>query len=340
MAGLDPDAAARSSALPVRSDPQQQHRDHRLVFRLQLALGACGLAAVVAAVATAADSVHRGPAGTHRVVIGGQHFSYPAVNVAAIVLLLLAALGAAVTMVALRASWGQLRGYRRFIREIGVIGTLPGHPAVNVIDASEPQAFCAGWLRPRVYVSRGTLEILSQDELRAVLAHEHHHRRARDPLRLACTRVLSQALFFLPALHPLRDRYSDLAELDADEAAVVASAGEKAPLASALLAFDAASPPGVAGVSSGRVDQLLGRPVGWRLPTSLIAVSLAAVSALIVVIWRASEVASANATFNLPILSSQPCMLVLALLPLGGMLVAIAGRGRLVGRTRLLLTKG
>jgi hypothetical protein len=33
-------------------------------------------------------------------------------------------------------------------------------------------------------------------------------------------------------------------------------------------------------------------------------------------------------------------MLVLALLPLGGMLVAIAGRGRLVGRTRLLLTKG
>jgi Zn-dependent protease with chaperone function len=314
--------------LPARSDPTSPRDRHRFVFRLQLALGLSGLIAATAAVGAAAGTVHRQSRGAHEIVIAGQHFTYPTVNVAAAVLLGLAALGAAVIATAAHASLRQMRVYRRFVRGIAVVGPLPGHPGVILIDDPTPQAFCAGYLRPRIYVSRGALELLSEDELGAVLFHEDHHRAVRDPLRFACARVLSQALFFLPALRPLGDRYGDLAEQNADAAAVEASDGEKGPLASALIAFEAAAPQGAAGISPERVDSLLGRPVHGRLPSFLITTSLVALSALVVLVWRASEVASARATFNLPVLSSQPCMLFLALVPLAACLAALRWRGR------------
>jgi hypothetical protein len=285
------------------------------VFRVQLALGALGVSAAGAAVVAAADSVHRASGGAHHVVIAGQQFTYPAINAAAAVLLALAALGAAVLAMLARGSWRQLRDYRNFVHGIAIVGALPRHPGVIVVDDPTPQAFCAGYLRPRVYISRGALDLLSEEELEAVLFHEDHHRATRDPLRFACARVLTQALFFLPALRPLADRYGDLAEQRADEAAVRGSAGEPAPLAGALLAFDAAAPAGVAGISPARVDSLLGQSPRWRFPSPVVALSIAALSAMVVLVWKASATASAHATLNLPVLSSQPCMLVLALMP-------------------------
>ena len=311
--------------MPARRDTERPRRDHRFVLGLQLALGAGGLAAAVAAVGAAVGSVHRVNGGAPEIVIAGVRFTYPTVNVAAALLLALAAVGAAVIAIALRASWRQLRDYRRFVRGIAVLGPLPGHPRITVIDDPAPHAFCAGYLRPSIYVSTGALAILSDDELAAVLAHEDHHRTLRDPLRLASSRILSQALFFLPALPSLGDRYRALAEERADDAAVRAG-GETGPLASALLAFDAAAPAGAFGISPGRVDSLLGRPSGWRLPSSLVALSLATLSVLTVLVWRASAAASAHATFNLPVLSSQPCMLILALVPILGYAAAVCRR--------------
>lgn len=263
------------------------------------------------------------------VVIAGQRFTYPVVNVAAGLLLALAVLGAVVLATLVRGAWRQLRAHRSFVRGIPVLGPLPGRPDVTVIDDPSPQAFCAGYVRPRVYISQGVLELLSEAELGAVLSHEERHRSSRDPLRFACARLLSQALFFVPALAPLRDRYEELAEQKADEAAVRASAGEAAPLASALLAFDAATPAGAAGISNDRVDSLLGQAPRWRLPSPLVVSSLATLSGLVVLVWRASAAASAHATFNLPLLSSQPCMLVLALLPAAVVLAAHTLRRRL-----------
>jgi hypothetical protein len=46
--------------------------------------------------------------------------------------------------------------------------------------------------------------------------------------------------------------------------------------------------------------------------------SLGALSGLSGLIWRTSEAASAHATFNLPILSSQPCLVIMTFLPLVG----------------------
>jgi hypothetical protein len=126
----------------------------------------------------------------------------------------------------------------------------------------------------------------------------------------------------------LHDRYADLAEVNADRAAVQASAGHQTPLASALLVFDASAPPGASGISPARVDSLLGQPARWRVPIWLMAASLAAVSALSVLTWQASGVASVQATFNVPFVSSQPCVVMITLLPLMRCLVAFGRRAR------------
>jgi Zn-dependent protease with chaperone function len=292
------------------------------VFRLQLALGGAGLLAALLALAAGARTVHVAPAAAHRLDVGGLRFTYPAANVAAVALFALAALGAAVLIVTVRAGWRQARAHRRLIRELPVAGPLPGHPA-TVIEVAAPLAFCAGWLRPRVFVSRGALERLSHDQLRAVLAHEHHHQALRDPLRLAVGRVLSHALFFLPVLRPLHDRYGDAAELAADAAAVKASG--PAPLAAALLEFGA-GPDGVVGISPDRVDSLLGRPAPWPLPRAALIGGLITLALLVALVWRASAGATVAATLNLPIASSQPCILVLALVPVVASLAGAISR--------------
>ncbi len=319
------------------ADSTSGHADG-LAFRSQIALGAIGLASACAAVLTALGSVHRSARAANQVVILGQQLTYPAINLAAAILLALAALGAVVLATIVRGIWRQLRAHRRFAGGIPILGPLPGHPGVSVIDENSPQAFCAGYLRPRVYISRGALEMLDRDELTAVVSHENRHRYTRDPLRFALGRLLSDALFFMPALRPLSDRYEQIAEYKADEAAIRASAGESAPLASALLAFEAASPPGVASISNERVDALLGQAPGWRLPSPLLGLSLATLCSLVVLVWRTAGEASAHATFNLPVLSSQPCMLVLALMPAAVILAAHAWRRRhAAGSTRALL---
>jgi hypothetical protein len=56
------------------------------------------------------------------------------------------------------------------------------------------------------------------------------------------------------------------------------------------------------------------------------AASPASLSTLGLLIWQASGAASAHATFNLPFLSSQPCVVMIMLLPLLGCIAAISGR--------------
>lgn len=284
---------------------------HALVLPLAFLLAGAGAAASAAPVGVAIASVHRASAASGRLQLIGIPFSYPRLNPAAWILLGLALVGASAIAVALRAALRQRTAYRRLLASLEVVGQLRDHPSVHVIADPRPQAFCAGYLRPRVYVSQAALDLLSDAQLDAVLAHEHHHRRVRDPLRLACGRILGQALFFVPALQALFGRYADVSELNADDAAVRARAGGRAALASALLAFDAMG----TGISPERVDSLLGQGAGWQRPWWLLTASCVSLAGLTAVTWGASQAASARATFNFPFVSAQPCLAML-LLPL------------------------
>jgi hypothetical protein len=292
------------------------------VLPLALLLAGTGTAASAAPVGAAIASVHQVSAATGRIDVGGISFSYPGLNAAAWILLGLALIGTFAIAVALRAVVRQRGSYRRFVAGLEIVGHLREDPNVLVIADPSPRAFCAGYLRPRVYISQAAVNLLGHAELQAVLAHENHHRRVRDPLCLACGRIFSQALFFLPALRELFGRYSDVAELNADGAAVRSVVRGRAALASALLAFDASG----AGISPERVDSLLGQAVGWRCPRWVTSASLFVLSSLTAVTWSASNAASVRATFNFPFLSSAPCLAMLTLVPLLGCIMIFARR--------------
>lgn len=310
----------------MRSNPLADGvRDSRM-FWLSVVLGAAGMLGAAAAVGAAIGSVHPVSIGPGRLKLAGVALSYPQLNRAEWVLIALAALGATAIALAGRAAFRQRSAYRSVLGRLEILGALDGHPTVKLIAGPRPEAFCAGYLRPTVYISEGALELLSAAELEAVLAHEYHHRHLRDPLRFAFGRILGQALFFVPIMPSLRDRYADLAELNADRAAVRASAGRQSPLASALLLFDASAPPGASGISPERVDSLLGQGARWRLPLWRTSVSVAALSILSLLIWRASRIGSVRATFDLPFLSSQPCVMVLMLLALMGCIAVLRRR--------------
>ena len=302
------------------------------VLPLALLLAVAGAAASAAPVGAAIASIHRACAAVGRFELAGSAFSYPKLNVAAWVLLGLALIGSSAIAIAARAVLRQRGAYRRFLAQVEVVDRLGDGAGVQVIADPRPQAFCAGYLRPTVYISQGALELLGAHELQAVLAHEHHHRRMRDPLRFAAGRILGHALFFVPALRTLFHRYADLAELNADGAAVGAGAGGRAALASALLALEGSG----VGISPERVDSLLGHAVVWRRPWWLLTASVGSLSSLITLTWGASQAASARATFNLPFVSSRPCLVILTALPLLGVATTL---GRRVAARRASLSR-
>jgi Zn-dependent protease with chaperone function len=90
---------------------------------------------------------------------------------------------------------------------------------VSMVDSSERFSFVYGIVVPRVAISRGFLESLTDEELRAALEHERYHVRHLDPLRALLGKALIEAFFLLPSLEVLRLRYEAARELAADHRA-------------------------------------------------------------------------------------------------------------------------
>ena len=67
---------------------------------------------------------------------------------------------------------------------------------VYVIEVMQPLIAVSGFLRPKVFVAKRTLESLTMDELRAALAHETIHARRLDNLTQFILRVTTLPRFF------------------------------------------------------------------------------------------------------------------------------------------------
>jgi hypothetical protein len=297
----------------------------RRVWALQLAVALVGAAATVAALLVSVSRIDFSVPSLGELAAACQRYAVPDVRPASVLVLVLGSVGLATVVLSVRAVVRQLRAGRRFERGLAVLGPVPGMARAQVVDHDEPQAFCIGLLRPRIYVSRAALELLDEDERAAVLAHEAHHARRRDPLRLLVARALADGLFFLPAVRRLPERYASLAELAADEAATAVHGGRRA-LASALLAFDEHPSPAAVGIAPERVAHLVGQRPRWELPTLLLLGAAATIGALIAVTVRVAE-ATEHATVGLPALVAQACMLAMALGPvLIGAMALLGGR--------------
>lgn len=176
-----------------------------------------GLLAVQAVV-----TVALAPAGpTHAsavqaVVDGGAATRWWSVVAAVAAAVLVVRLGSVFTVSAVRT----LRARHRNRVLVDLVATRnPLLPGTRVVDHDLPLAYCLPGLRPRVVLSRGVLDLLREDEVRAVLAHEDAHVVQRHDLV-----VLPFAAFgtTFPRLRPVRtasEQVALLVEMLADDRA-------------------------------------------------------------------------------------------------------------------------
>ena len=256
------------------------------------------------------------PAGaSHRLSLLGHEVTYPAANAAAVLVVALALVGLVVIVMTAGGALRELAASRRLHARLRRC-ELRADGDVLVIGDERPRAFCAGLIRPRVYVSTGAVALLDEDALHAVLAHERRHALRRDPLRLASGRVIARVLFFLPGIKPLSARQRALAELSADECAIAAAPGNRPALARAMLVFSEQSrPDDPAGIDPERVDHLLGEAPSWAFPALVFALAVSGLGLLAALGALAGHVASGSASLAPPFLSRQPCVAVLAAIP-------------------------
>jgi Zn-dependent protease with chaperone function len=317
---------AGASARNLRSGAGTKRRAQAAAartFAAELALGALGAAALVVVLTRLLADWRVAPArASHRISIFGIWVGYPTANLAAVIVLGLALLGLIATVLSVRTAVQEAGGARRLARGLAAARPVPllddagNATGALLIEGRVPEAFCAGLLRPRVYISSAAVRSLDREAVQAVLAHERHHVARRDPLRLAIGRVITRGLFFVPGTGGLPSRQRALAELGADEAVLAGAPGSRPALARAILGFgEAPAASGSSGVDPGRVDQLLGESPDWRLPI-LVCVAAVAITGLVVALaLLAGSVARGAATLAPPFLSSQPCIVVLALIP-------------------------
>ena len=89
-----------------------------------------------------------------------------------------------------------------------------------IFEDPRPLAFTGGLLRPRTFLSTKLLETLDEEELRAVVLHESHHQRSKDPLKSLAVSFVSDFLFFLPVSKFLKKAYLLESETTADARSV------------------------------------------------------------------------------------------------------------------------
>ena len=215
---------------------------------------ACGLVGGVVAIELAL-TVALAPAGrTHAAALAG-------LDVAALPVwsLVAAALGLALLLrllsVLLASTARVLRERRRHRAVLDLVATRnPLLSGTSVVDHDVPVAYCLPGLRGRVVLSRAAVSLLSEDELRAVLAHERAHLSMRHDLVVLPFVALGATFPRLPCVGTARRAVAQLVEMLADDRA--ARRHDRGALARALWKVGSAQAPS-GGLAAGGEDVLL-----------------------------------------------------------------------------------
>lgn len=109
---------------------------------------------------------------------------------------------------------------RRHRRLVDLVATRnPLLPRARVVEHAQPLAYCLPGLRPRVVLSSGVLALLSEDEVRAVLAHEAAHLDQRHDLVVLPFVALRATFPWLSAVRTAQAEVALLVEALADDRA-------------------------------------------------------------------------------------------------------------------------
>jgi Zn-dependent protease with chaperone function len=154
-----------------------------------------------------------------------------------------AAAGAGLSLsvaIAARTAWAGLAVARVRLAErrrqrllVALCGRRLLSRAAVVLDRPEPAAYCLAGRADPVVLTRGVVDMLSADQISAVLAHEQAHRSARHHRLLAAAALAARALPELPFMTKLPHEVRRLVEMHADDLA--ADGQDPDDLASALV---------------------------------------------------------------------------------------------------------
>ena len=210
-----------------------------------------GLAAVGALAALAARPAHAGVAGGVLAFAGDavRQAAEPAKGPTALTAFRVACLVLAVALLALlcwvlaAACAAVVRTRRRHRALLALLARGdPKAPGALVLDYPAAAAYCLPGLRSRIVISAGTLDLLDQAELAAVLAHERAHVRERHDLVLLPFTALCRAFPRSGVAVRAQHAVTLLVEMLADDRARRARPARE--LATALMRF------GMAGASA------------------------------------------------------------------------------------------
>lgn len=190
----------------------------------------------------------------------------------------LGALGLSVIRLCLRD-----RARRRHQRQLlQLIGRR--HPeGFTVIDTDVPLAYCLPGRDGAVVLSSAAVEILTEDERRLVVGHEHRHLSARHHLPIVLAEALARTFPNVPLFRQATDRVRILVEMSADDSA--STTDERRSLARALVAMGTGTRPEAAlgasdTASVQRVRRLAATPMRRSRTSVLVAPAIGVVLAM------------------------------------------------------------
>lgn len=91
---------------------------------------------------------------------------------------------------------------------------------IMVLSHPSPMAITMGLICPKVIVTTGLLNLLTDDELKAVISHEEYHKESRDPFKIFLLSLSSSILWYIPIQKWFHKKYRIIQEVLADEYAI------------------------------------------------------------------------------------------------------------------------
>jgi Zn-dependent protease with chaperone function len=271
---------------PLLSRSAWPSRAPRAAVFLWQAIGLAGaLAAIGAGVAVTVAPLHAGLLGGALHLARQAHAGHPfaglgmdgslgltmATDIAAVLL---------VVIVVATIRTARVRAQHRRVLDL-VSARSERAPGASLLIDFRAAAYYLPGVRPRIVVSAGTLEILDNDRLSAVLAHERGHARERHGTVLLPFTAMDGVLHFVPFVRHARREVAALLEMAADDYAT--RRVDRCTLAAALVAMSttSASPSCTFAASTTGVVARVHRLVDPTTPSRIIAASAVCIATFV-----------------------------------------------------------
>ncbi len=158
---------------------------------------------------------------------------------------------------------------RRHIELLVLLGRHDPRLGATVVPAESPAAYCVPGTR-RIVLTSAAVDVLDDNQVRAVLAHEQAHLAGRHHLVVAWAGVLRKAFPAVPLFGAMRQATAHLIEILADERTLREESGRS--LATAIATLGCGPGPAMGLAASGgsvlaRVERLLEPPTPLPIAT-------------------------------------------------------------------------